>query len=338
MIGEHRFVGLFTSSAYSARVAEMPLLRGKVEASPSAPACRPAATWPRRCTTSWRPIRATSCSRSPTTSCYETALGILRARRAPAAAPVHPARPVRALRLVPGLRAARDLSRPTCALKFQHILMAAFAGTSAEFDVLLSRHRARAHPLHGAHRAAARCRPSTAGARAQAGRGGAPLGRRPARRADRGRGRSARHSALFKRWSARLPAPPTASACRARAAVRDVRKIDGADAEAAAGAGALPAARRGAERRCGFKVYRLGAPVVLSDSLPMLEHMGVRVLGEDNYRDRRGDGASRSSLHDFELQAQAAERDRAATRWRACSRTPSRACSAARSRTTTSTA
>ncbi len=32
VIGEHRFIGLFTSTAYSARVAETPLLRGKVEA------------------------------------------------------------------------------------------------------------------------------------------------------------------------------------------------------------------------------------------------------------------------------------------------------------------
>ena len=32
VIGEHRFIGLFTSTAYSARVAEIPLLRGKVDA------------------------------------------------------------------------------------------------------------------------------------------------------------------------------------------------------------------------------------------------------------------------------------------------------------------
>ena len=32
VIGEHRFIGLLTSTAYSARVSETPLLRGKVEA------------------------------------------------------------------------------------------------------------------------------------------------------------------------------------------------------------------------------------------------------------------------------------------------------------------
>ncbi len=59
----------------------------------------------------------------------------------------------------------------------------------------------------------------------------------------------------------------------------------------------------------GFKVYRLGGAVVLSDSLPMLEHMGVRVLGEQNHRIGGGTGSDTStaddtiSLHDFELQA-----------------------------------
>src|SRR5262249_29270690 len=46
-------------------------------------------------------------------------------------------------------------------------------------------------------------------------------------------------------------------------------------------------------------------PIVLSDSLPMLEHMGVRVLGEQNHR-IQGEAGS-ISLHDFDLLAQAAE-------------------------------
>ena len=36
MIGEHRFIGLFTSAAYSARVEDTPLLRGKVRATAAA--------------------------------------------------------------------------------------------------------------------------------------------------------------------------------------------------------------------------------------------------------------------------------------------------------------
>ena len=68
VIGEHRFLGLFTSTAYSASVSETPLLRGKVGRSLRAPACRRVVTWRSRSLTSSRRIRATSCSRSPTTS------------------------------------------------------------------------------------------------------------------------------------------------------------------------------------------------------------------------------------------------------------------------------
>src|SRR5439155_26482173 len=55
----------------------------------------------------------------------------------------------------------------------------------------------------------------------------------------------------------------------------------------------------------GFEFYMLGEPIVLSDSLPMLEHKGVRVLGEQNHRIDSDAGSI--SLHDFELQASAAE-------------------------------
>ena len=54
----------------------------------------------------------------------------------------------------------------------------------------------------------------------------------------------------------------------------------------------------------GFRLYRLGQPVVLSDSLPMLEHMGVRVLGEQHASVETADAAV--SLHDFELEVQGA--------------------------------
>ncbi len=60
----------------------------------------------------------------------------------------------------------------------------------------------------------------------------------------------------------------------------------------------------------GFKVYSRNAKVVLSSSLPMLEHMGAKVLGEDNFRigaaaEQPAD--SFTSIHDFRLQARASE-------------------------------
>ena len=52
-----------------------------------------------------------------------------------------------------------------------------------------------------------------------------------------------------------------------------------------------------------FKIYHLGNPVALSDVLPMLENMGLRVLGEDSYGVAPA-GADRTVwIHDFELRA-----------------------------------
>ncbi len=49
-----------------------------------------------------------------------------------------------------------------------------------------------------------------------------------------------------------------------------------------------------------FKIFHLGEPVTLSDSLPMLEHMGLKVLDEHPHR-VAPQGMSPISIHDFGL-------------------------------------
>ena len=59
-----------------------------------------------------------------------------------------------------------------------------------------------------------------------------------------------------------------------------------------------------------FKIFHLGAPVTLSDSLPMLEHMGLRVLDEHPHR-ITPQGMQPVWMHDFGMQTAAARhRDR----------------------------
>jgi glutamate dehydrogenase len=53
-----------------------------------------------------------------------------------------------------------------------------------------------------------------------------------------------------------------------------------------------------------FKLYQLGAPITLSESLPMLERMGVTVLDEHPYRIAPADGAP-VWVHDIGLHAEA---------------------------------
>jgi glutamate dehydrogenase len=63
-----------------------------------------------------------------------------------------------------------------------------------------------------------------------------------------------------------------------------------------------------------FKIYRAGAPVALSDVLPVLEHLGLRVVTEEPYAVAPGEGAA-LAMQDFSIVARAGsvdiDRDRA---------------------------
>ncbi len=64
MVGERRFLGLFSSAAYTESVRRVPVVRRKVAGGPRGRrASRPTATTAATCSRSWRPTRATSCSR-----------------------------------------------------------------------------------------------------------------------------------------------------------------------------------------------------------------------------------------------------------------------------------
>lgn len=55
------------------------------------------------------------------------------------------------------------------------------------------------------------------------------------------------------------------------------------------------------EGGCHFKLYSGGEPVVLSDVIPILENLGMRVLGEHPYRIRRRDGET-FGISDFSVE------------------------------------
>jgi precorrin-6Y C5,15-methyltransferase (decarboxylating) CbiT subunit len=106
--------------------------------------------------------------------------------------------------------------------------------------------------------------------------------------------------ALFKRWAAAFP-PEYRDRVPAAQAVPDVRKLATLSQKAPLALSLYPVGSDPGS--LGLKVYRRGAPLVLSDSLPMLEHMGARVLSEASYRigAQRGDEAI--AVHDFRLHA-----------------------------------
>ena len=97
-------------TAYSARPAEIPLLRGKVAQCPIERAgSRPAGTRGKALDAHPRDLPARRAVPDRGRRAVRDRARHPAARRAPAPAPVRAARPVRALRLVPDLRAAREL-------------------------------------------------------------------------------------------------------------------------------------------------------------------------------------------------------------------------------------
>jgi glutamate dehydrogenase len=299
VIGEHRFIGLFTSTAYSARVSETPLLRGKVEAIAQRAGLPPGGHLSKALDHILETYPRDDLFQIPDDDLYDTALGIVslgerqRLRLFMWRDPFD--RFVSCLIYVP-----RESYSTELRIKFQRILMQAFDGTSAEFDVLLSEAvLARIHFR-------VRTKPGQI----------PPFERKDverklaaaARRWDdelrnalvdaQGEGDGL---VLFKRWAAAFPADYR-DRVAARDAVPDVRKLAELSAQAPLGL-SLYQVEGGGPGALGLKVYRLGPPLVLSDSLPMLEHMGARVIAETSYRIGAEDDSDIISLHDFELQA-----------------------------------
>ncbi len=303
VIGEHRFIGLFTSSAYASRVAETPLLRGKVEAIISRAGLPPGGHRAKTLVHVLETYPRDDLFQISDDELYETALGILalgerqRLRLFVRKDPFD--RYFSCLVFVPRETYSTDLR-----VKFQRILMANFDGQSAEFDVTLS--DAVLARIHFTIRTTPGQVPDYDRRELEAKLAAA------ARRWDDDLRDTlidaegeARGMALYKQWGGALPLAYR-ERVSPRAAVPDVRKLAALSAEQPLGL-ALYRPLGAGPGTLGFKVYRLGDPIVLSDSLPMLEHMGVRVFGESSYRLHAGQGDQAISLHDFELQAQVAE-------------------------------
>jgi len=297
VIGEHRFLGLLTSTAYSARVIDIPLLRGKVAAVITRAGLAPDSHLGKALVQILEHYPRDELFQTPTDELYDTAIGILRlgerqrlrlfVRRDPFE------RFVTCLVYVPREKYGTELR-----IKFQDILMTAFAGTGNEFDVLLTddilarilftvrttpgqvpavdRHELEEALATAAHR----WEDELAAALIDAeGEGPGTL--------------------LYKRWQ-RAFASGYREHTAPRAAVADIRKLESlasgrTDVKLYRPLGAPPGT-------LGFKVYRAGEPVALSDSLPMLERMGVRVLTEHPAKAQPADGGP-MWIHDFELLA-----------------------------------
>ncbi len=150
VIGEHRFVGLFTSVAYATRVTEVPLVRGKVRAVSDRAGLAPGSHLGKALTHILESYPRDELFQITVEELAEIANGILRLgerqrfrlfiRRDAFE------RFVSCIIFVPRENYTTELRR-----KFQWILLEAFNGSAAEFDVLLTDDGTGAHPHHRAH-------------------------------------------------------------------------------------------------------------------------------------------------------------------------------------------
>lgn len=299
VVGEHRFIGLFTSTAYASRVSETPLLRRKVAAVAQRAGFAPAGHSAKALEHTLETFPRDDLFQVDPDELFDNAMGILalgerhRLRLFTWKDPFD--RFVSCLLFVP-----RETFSTQLRLKFQQILLQALGGSHIDFDVLLS--GTQLARIHFTVRIAPN--PMPAFDRKDLERRLAAVARRwedELRDALVEAEGEAAGLALDKRWGASFPVAYREHV-PARAAVHDIRKIQALTPEAPL-AMALYWPLGAPAGRLGLKVYRLGAPVVLSDSLPMLEHMGVRVLAEDNHRIDAA-GPTPVYLHDFALEAQ----------------------------------
>jgi glutamate dehydrogenase len=296
--GEHRFLGLFTSTAYMATPAQIPLLRQKVAAALQRAGLAPQSHAGKALVNILDSYPRDELFQIGVDELFEIATGILRlGERQRFRLFVRADRFERFVSCL--IYAPRENYDTALRRRWQVILESAFEGDASEFNAFLSESAlarilimVRTHsgtvPDHDVHEierqlaaAARRWEDDLKASLVEA------LG-------------EARGNVLYRQYGAAFPASYREDFA-ARSAVPDIQMMSRlTDANPLAlNLYRPPEAAPGTLR---FKLFHRGAPLALSDSLPMLERMGLRVLEDRPYRVHAQESAP-VWLHDFGLSA-----------------------------------
>ncbi len=282
VVGERLFLGLFTSLAYSRSPRAIPLLRLKVQRTMARAGFSPTSHDGKALQHILDTFPRDELFQIGEDELFETALGILNLQERQRIAlfvrrdPLE--RFVSCLVYVPRDRYGTDLRRRMAA-----ILEKAFNGHIAGFQTLLDESRAGARPVHGRDdaRRGAGGRDRQASSSASPKPGGS--GRTACRKRSRPQAARRRRATLLRRYGNAFP-----TAYRESVAI-DEAVVDIARIEAVLGGvplGMKLYRRSNAGAGLGFKIFHAGSPVALSDILPMLENLGLKVLGRSLARGR----------------------------------------------------
>ena len=280
VVGETRFLGLYTSAAYHANPTDIPLLRRKVSGVLERAGLLPGSHSEKTLVTILESYPRDELIQVPVDALYEHAMGILRLgerqrTRLFVRRDVY-GRFISCLVYVP-----RENYNTELRVRMQALLKQAFNGTGTEFTVHLSESMlARIHlvvrtspgsiPEYDVRDLESRIVQATH-------RWEDDL--KQALLANFGEERG---NEFYRRFGAALPAGYRDDHAPQKA-VHDVEQMARLDSPARLGMN-LYTANEAPPGTLRFKIYHAGSPVPLSDSLPMLEHMGVRVLQERPYR------------------------------------------------------
>ena len=297
VIGERRFVGLYTSSTYHANPQDIPLLRRKIERVMTRAGFPHSSHAAKNLFSILETYPRDELFQIDEEELFATAMGILRLGER-ARTRMFMRRDIYARFYSCLIYLPRESYNTEVRVKLQEILKRAFHGTSAEFNVQLSESvLARIHML-------VRTSPSVeikvdvkaieaeivaAISRWEDGvfhAVNASLGEEAAN--------AARREFLLP-----FPAAYREDATVAQA-VQDFTASSHLTADAPIATTLYQAERGAAGNALHFRLYRLGAAVPLSDSLPMLENMGVKVDNERSYRIERN-ALPAIHIHDFGL-------------------------------------
>ncbi len=297
--GEIRFVGLFTSQAYVSSPSQIPSAapQGRDRAG-GAPATRRPATPARRCSTSWTPSRATSCSRSAPRSCRPGARASSTWRRGPACAcsrastaSTASSRRCSTCRATATIPACASASATSCRQAYDGRIAAFYPyfpdGPLVRVQFIVARFAGPTPPADVADWSAASSRSCAPGRTVW-----------PTPFCTQGE----RADALLAKYGTAFSAG-YAETFPAERALEDIKRIERLVPEHPVvidfyRVPGMPASRIHAA------VYSLGAPIPLSERVPVLENLGFSAIDERSYhiRPRFADGERDVALHDMVLE------------------------------------
>jgi glutamate dehydrogenase len=285
--GERRFVGLLTSTSYSRSPREIPLLRRKVRQVLERASIDPASHDGKALTHILDTYPRDELFQIDLDTLLEISTGILALQDRPQVRLF--ARQDQFGRYFSCLIfAPRERFDTNMRLKFEAILVRELSGRVSNFYTVVGESPlARIHYIIGTHPGDAPADPDYAAIEAKLAQA-ARIRVDELKEALLERHGEAEGNRLAQRWGAAFPASYD-EAYDARQAVADIEKLEGMGEEESL---ALSFYRlvEDPEHAVRLKIYHRGAAIALSECLPMLENMGLMVIGEQPFRIRLGEG------------------------------------------------